>query len=558
MYRIKVSIIIFFISFLTFSQTQKEIEFYKSKFFIYPTIGTDSAMYYTNKVFYSKRPIDLAFANAAKWQLLFVTNQKYNEKEFTDKIDFYVKKVPVKKEFLFELANIYNIKSHTYRLKGDNSKCYENLIIAQKYAEKNGDFKQNIKIKSNLSSIKGALGMHDKAIHEIKNLIKLIDKKNVNNDDYLTDWKNRNTINLSTFYIDKYNETQSKVYLDSASVYLNKMQNAEISDSYLALVYAKLGIINNELKKYDLANQYYRNSIKIYSKLNFYSEIEVNTFNLGLNLYQNKKYLEAKKNFKAIITNKKDTIVNTNYLFSHKYLANIYTLERNDSATYYIDRFTELYSKQTDLEREALAKTYSKIENKDLNEEFESLKKRNSKSQFVYIIVILILLFSTFISLIIYYKNKKNAESKYQQLLIDVNEKKIVNNQKIVVPIKVNNDNEKKIIEGLLKLENDRFFLRSDFNLHTAAKKIGSNTTYLTSVIKSYKKMSFNDYTNDLRINYILNELIENKKLQNYTIQSLAEVVGYKNGASFSKIFKQKTGLSPFQFIEKLKKTEKS
>ncbi|WP_298118902.1 helix-turn-helix domain-containing protein [Flavobacterium sp.] len=558
MYRIKVSIIIFFISFLTFSQTQKEIEFYKSKFFIYPTIGTDSAMYYTNKVFYSKRPIDLAFANAAKWQLLFVTNQKYNEKEFTDKIDFYVKKVPVKKEFLFELANIYNIKSHTYRLKGDNSKCYENLIIAQKYAEKNGDFKQNIKIKSNLSSIKGALGMHDKAIHEIKNLIKLIDKNNVNNDDYLTDWKNRNTINLSTFYIDKYNETQSKVYLDSASVYLNKMQNAEISDSYLALVYAKLGIINNELKKYDLANQYYRNSIKIYSKLNFYSEIEVNTFNLGLNLYQNKKYLEAKKNFKAIITNKKDTIVNTNYLFSHKYLANIYTLERNDSATYYIDRFTELYSKQTDLEREALAKTYSKIENKDLNEEFESLKKRNSKSQFVYIIVILILLFSTFISLIIYYKNKKNAESKYQQLLIDVNEKKIVNNQKIVVPIKVNNDNEKKIIEGLLKLENDRFFLRSDFNLHTAAKKIGSNTTYLTSVIKSYKKMSFNDYTNDLRINYILNELIENKKLQNYTIQSLAEVVGYKNGASFSKIFKQKTGLSPFQFIEKLKKTEKS
>uniref|UniRef100_UPI0026321257 helix-turn-helix domain-containing protein n=1 Tax=Flavobacterium sp. TaxID=239 RepID=UPI0026321257 len=449
-----------------------------------------------------------------------------------------------------------NIKSHTYRLKGDNSKCYDNLIIAQKYAELNGDFKQNIKIKSNLSSIKGALGMHDKAISEIKNIIKLIDKNNVNNDEYLTDWKNRNTINLSTFYIDKYNETQRKVYLDSASVYLNKMKNTELNDNYLALVYSKLGIIKNELKEYDLASQYYRNSIKIYSKLNFYSEIEVNTFNLGLNLYKNKKYLEAKKNFKAIITNKKDTIVNTNYLFSHKYLANIYTLEKNDSATYYIDRFTELYSKKTTLEREGLAKTYSKIESKDLNEEFESLKRKISKSQFVYIFVILILLSSTFISLTIYYKNKKNAESKYQQLLIDINEKKIANNEKIVVPIKVNDDNEKKIIEGLLKLEKDRFFLKSDFNLHTAAKKIGSNTTYLTSVIKSYKKMSFNDYTNDLRINYILNELIENKKLQNYTIQSLAEVVGYKNGASFSKIFKQKTGLSPFQFIEKLKKSK--
>ena len=66
--------------------------------------------------------------------------------------------------------------------------------------------------------------------------------------------------------------------------------------------------------------------------------------------------------------------------------------------------------------------------------------------------------------------------------------------------------------------------------------------------------MTFNDYTNELRINYILDELIENKKLQNYTIQSLAEVVGYKSGVSFSKIFKQKTGLSPYLFIEKLKK----
>uniref|UniRef100_UPI002608CF73 helix-turn-helix domain-containing protein n=1 Tax=Flavobacterium sp. TaxID=239 RepID=UPI002608CF73 len=447
-----------------------------------------------------------------------------------------------------------NIKSHTYRLKGDNSKCYDNLIIAQKYAELNGDFKQNIKIKSNLSSIKGALGMHDKAISEIKNIIKLIDKNNVNNDEYLTDWKNRNTINLSTFYIDKYNKNESKVYLDSASFYLNKMRNTKINNNYLALVYAKLGIINTALKEYDLATKCYKKSIKIYSKLNLYTEIEVNTFNLGLNLYHHKKYLDAKKFFKSIITNKKDTIVNMHYLFSHKYLANIYTLEKNDSTTYYIDRFTELYGEKTILEREGLAKTYSEIENKDLNEEVKTLKSKNSKSQLLYIAIILFLVIFTFILLTIYHKNKKDTESKYQQLLININEKKTVNSEKSTTPIKVNDDNEKKIIEGLLKLEKDLFFLRSDFNLHTAAKKIGSNTTYLTSVIKSYKKMSFNDYTNELRINYILNQLIENKKLQNYTIQSLAEVVGYKSGVSFSKIFKQKTGLSPYLFIEKLKK----
>ena len=71
--------------------------------------------------------------------------------------------------------------------------------------------------------------------------------------------------------------------------------------------------------------------------------------------------------------------------------------------------------------------------------------------------------------------------------------------------------------------------------------------------MKNYKNCSFNDYTNELRISYLINEIINDKKIRNYTVQALAEFVGYKNGTSFSKIFKEKTGVTPFQFIEKLK-----
>ena len=220
-----------------------------------------------------------------------------------------------------------------------------------------------------------------------------------------------------------------------------------------------------------------------------------------------------------------------------------------------MERFIDYYSKKTESEKFELSKSYSDIEKKDLNKEIANLKQTiNHGSQLKTILFFIVVLLMAFVLWLgfKYFKNKKETESKLNELL-----KKVIENNEIrpksFSKLKITNENEQKIIDGLEKLEREKYFLRTDFNLHNVAKKIGSNTTYLTSVIKTYKEMSFNDYTNELRINYILSELLVDKKLQNYTIQSLAEHVGYKKGASFSKIFKQKTGVTPFQYIEKLK-----
>ncbi|WP_298118913.1 helix-turn-helix domain-containing protein [Flavobacterium sp.] len=555
MYRIKVSIIIFFISFLTFSQTQKEIEFYKSKFFIYPTIGTDSAMYYTNKVFYSKRPIDLAFANAAKWQLLLVTNQKYNEKEFIDKIDFYVKKVPVKKENYFDLSVVYNIKGNTFYKNNGLNKGLANFIIAEKYAVLSHDINQILKVKGNIASIKGDLKLLDEAISEIKSINKLIDGNKINQQKN-TNLKFRNNLNLGTFYIEKYKETRKKSYSDSANSVFNKLTIENEGDYDLARIYTKLGILNSELKDYKKATKFYNESIALFLKLKMDKEVLTTYYNLGYNQFLEKNFSQSKKNFIKVIKNHKDSLIDFNFLFAHKYLANIYTSEKSDSAQYYLDKFIVYHSNKTEKEKLELAKSYNEIEKKNLNEEVSLLKNENRKfSKYQYSLIIFITLLML-ILIIGFYYNKRKTEEKINLLLKKLKENKNSDIEKNTIPLKVSDENEKKIIDGLLKLERDLYFLKKEFNLHNAAKKIGSNTTYLTSVIKTHKKMSFNDYTNELRINYILNQLIENKKLQNYTIQSLAEVIGYKKGASFSKIFKQKTGVSPFQFIEKLKENK--
>lgn len=511
-------------------------------------------------VFSSTKPIDLAFAYAAKWQLLLVAQQIYNEKGFTDTIDFYLKRVPIVRENYYELANIYNIIANTYIKQEDFSEAYNNLVTAQKYSEQHGDFKQEIKIKSNLSIVKGSLGMRTKAIEELKSNISLIDKNNSANDGYLKDWRNRNSFNLGTFYIDEYQASNQKAYLDSATLVFEAMQLLQLSDHYLAQVNAKLGIINNELGHFDKAAHHYKTAISLYGKSNNQKEIDGIVYNLAYNLYQQKKYTEAKPIFASVISNKKDTVADYGYLFSHKYLGNIYTLEKNDSALYYLDKFLILYTRETENEKLKLAKSYSEIEKKDLNEEIVGLKnknKTNDQLKYWYGLVILLLLAAIAFFIHLFYKTRRETELKLNALMAKLAAANATDKPKEFTQQKITGENEKKIIDGVLKLEKEGYYLRKDFNLHNAAKKIGSNTTYLTAVIKAYKKMSFNDYTNELRINYILKELMENEKLQNYTIQSLAEVAGYKNGASFSKIFKQKTGVTPFQFIGKLK-AEKS
>ena len=63
---------------------------------------------------------------------------------------------------------------------------------------------------------------------------------------------------------------------------------------------------------------------------------------------------------------------------------------------------------------------------------------------------------------------------------------------------------------------------------------------------------SFSEYANELKINYVVNEMISNARYRRYSTQAIAESVGYKNATSFTRSFSKKAGLSPVQFAKKL------
>ncbi|VXC02041.1 conserved membrane hypothetical protein [Flavobacterium sp. 9AF] len=119
-------------------------------------------------------------------------------------------------------------------------------------------------------------------------------------------------------------------------------------------------------------------------------------------------------------------------------------------------------------------------------------------------------------------------------------------------------ESENDILTGLEKLIEKKLYLNNSFTQQVAAKKIKTNTSYLSYVVNKHFKQSFSNYLNELRINYVVDEINNNLKFREYTTQAIAESAGFKNADSFTTSFKKKTGQTPFQYITEVKKREQN
>ncbi len=74
------------------------------------------------------------------------------------------------------------------------------------------------------------------------------------------------------------------------------------------------------------------------------------------------------------------------------------------------------------------------------------------------------------------------------------------------------------------------------------AKKIKTNSRYLSEIINTYKGKNFATYLNDLRIDYAINRLVNDRKFRSYKLPFIAEELGYNNEQAFTLAFKKRTG----------------
>lgn len=114
---------------------------------------------------------------------------------------------------------------------------------------------------------------------------------------------------------------------------------------------------------------------------------------------------------------------------------------------------------------------------------------------------------------------------------------------------------DEKLQDIRIKLENfegEKGFLRKNITVDSLAKELGTNRDYLSKSVNELKEKNFSQYINELRINYVVEELNKNEKLRKYTISAIADEVGYNNSESFSNAFRKITGTLPSYFIKAL------
>ncbi|MBC8755645.1 helix-turn-helix domain-containing protein [Kordia sp. YSTF-M3] len=163
------------------------------------------------------------------------------------------------------------------------------------------------------------------------------------------------------------------------------------------------------------------------------------------------------------------------------------------------------------------------------------------------------------IALLIYYiRLKKKYEKRYNKIIQKSNsiveEEIIVKNAKPqAVSLGIDQHIITEILQGLEVFEQGDAFLTNQISLKDAAKIINTNSKYLSKIINSYKDKNFTSYINDLRINYLVSHIQQDKKYQKYTIRAIAEEIGFSNPESFSRAFHKKTGLKPSYFIKKVR-----
>jgi len=113
-------------------------------------------------------------------------------------------------------------------------------------------------------------------------------------------------------------------------------------------------------------------------------------------------------------------------------------------------------------------------------------------------------------------------------------------------------ETKQRLLNSLKAFECSTLFTLGNMSLSYLSAHLNTNSKYLSYVIKKYKQKDFNNYINELRINYIMENLKNNPEWRQYKISVLAEKGGFSSHSKFATIFKAHTGLSPSVFIQYL------
>jgi len=133
---------------------------------------------------------------------------------------------------------------------------------------------------------------------------------------------------------------------------------------------------------------------------------------------------------------------------------------------------------------------------------------------------------------------------------IDLNLEKVITNT-IDYHSKPLKDEEKVFIQQLLKhMEEKKPFLQPEITIKMLSEEINVSPEYLSETINNSLNKNFFDFINYYRIEEFKSQC-KNEKNKHLSILGLASECGFNSKATFNRVFKKITGLTPSEYIEK-------
>lgn len=94
-------------------------------------------------------------------------------------------------------------------------------------------------------------------------------------------------------------------------------------------------------------------------------------------------------------------------------------------------------------------------------------------------------------------------------------------------------------------MEDETAVCDPEFSLPVLAHITESNTTYVSQVINSTFGKNFRTFINEYRVKIAMKRMMDTTRYGRYSIQGIAESVGYKSASNFITAFKKMTGMTP-------------
>lgn len=461
------------------------------------------------------------------------------------------------------LSECYNLRGMSFSDMKEDSKALDSYLIAKKYANKNKNLRNIIKISTNIAFIKKAHKEYKEAIQIFKKNLEIVQKSAIHKEMKLK-YQVSILANITEAYL-RIKEVSSEDFTKEARYYndiaLQKCSKKESTLPYHELLINKTIILYRESK--------YSESIELAQEIvKFALENDNENLLCAAYFYIGKNYAKLKKYNQAITFLKKvESIIEKSqkkYYYErelNRELSLYYsTIGEIEIGQEYLEKYTAFVETEIKDDRKVLNAVYTKNDIPELKEEIERIKngmlvEKSKKQQLYFITGILIVLL--FVSIVWYRKKVKTIKLRVEEVLLKVNELEKTQAQEkntgSTISEKVTDSKAALLLEKLQKFEEEKMYLHQDCSLSFVAEKLDSNTSYISNVINNYKNKTFKSYITELRINAALIRLKNDDKLRSYTIKAIAEEFGFKRQETFSKAFRAQTGIYPSQYLKKLR-----